>query len=76
LWNKKEDILNILNDYKLSKKGVLIADNLHNVYQYYCEIYKDKQYIISKRYFEKTVIDLIGCEFIENNLINPLWWNS
>lgn len=76
LWNKKEDILNTINDYKSSKKGIIIADNLHNVYQYYCENYKDKQYIISKRYFEKTVIDLIGYEFIENNLINPLWWNS
>jgi len=80
LWNKKNDIISILNNYKISKKGILASDNLHNVYQYYCEHSKDKQYIISKQYFEKVVIELIGLEYIQfidgNNLIDSTWWNQ
>jgi hypothetical protein len=80
LWNKKNDIISILNNYKISKKGILASDNLHNVYQYYCEHSKDKQYIISKQYFEKVVIEIIGLEYIQfidgNNLIDSTWWNQ
>jgi hypothetical protein len=80
LWNKKNDIMHILDNYKTSKKGTIVSDSLHNVYQYYCEHSKDKQYIISKRYFEKTTIDFIGLEYIEfvdgNNLIHSSWWND
>lgn len=80
LWNKKNDVISILNNYKKHKKGILTYDNLHNVYQYYCEYSKDKQYIISKQYFEKVVIELIGLEYIQfvdgNNLIDSSWWNQ
>ena len=80
LWNKKSDIINILNNYKMSKKGFLTSISLHNVYQYYCEDSKDKQYIISKRYFEKGLIEFIGLEYIEfvdgNNLIHSSWFDQ
>lgn len=80
LWNKKNDVVSCLNNYKKYKKGILTYDNLHNVYQYYCEYSKDKQYIISKQYFEKVVIELIGLDYIQfidgNKLIDSSWWNQ
>lgn len=48
LWDKSQDILTALNEYK--KKTTNIG-----AYEYYCQFFKDKNLVASKRYFDKFV---------------------
>lgn len=79
LWDKKVDIIHSLEEYKFLKKNeeITMPDTLYNIYQWYCNLYIDKPFIVSKRYFEKFVIDYIGEEhFDTDNLVLSSWWSS
>jgi hypothetical protein len=80
LWDKKNDILSAIAHYKTSKKVSLslCPDTTYNVYEYYCKLFSNKhQQIVSKRYFEKTLLEFIEPEYLDpDNLILPTWWNN
>ena len=48
LWDKSQDILTALNQYKIETTNV-------GAYEYYCQFFKDKDLVASKRYFDKFV---------------------
>ena len=75
LWDKKSDILHILETYKVSKQNCQYPDNINNLYTFYCTTFKHKPLIASKRYVEKCLIDLIGEHIDSDNLIMPTLWS-
>ena len=81
LWDKKGDVLSAIAHYKISKKGTQYPDTIYNVYEYYCKLYSQKHQprIVSKRYFEKTLLETIDIEqghLDSDNLILSTWWNN
>jgi hypothetical protein len=78
LWDKKMDIINIIEKYKLVKKEAqyLYPDNINNLCMYYYTSLKNKSLIASKKYVEKFIIDYIGEYIDNNNLIMPTLWNN
>ena len=48
LWDKSQDILTTLNQYKNETTNI-------GAYEYYCQFFKDKDLVVSKRYFDKFV---------------------
>ena len=48
LWDKSQDILTALNQYKNEATNI-------GAYEYYCHFFKDKDFVASKRYFDKFV---------------------
>jgi hypothetical protein len=78
LWDKKNDIIISLEEYKIYKNNNTnnTDSSIYNIYKYYCDFYSHKQFIVSKQYFDKFIIDYIKPEFIdEYGFILPSWWN-
>ena len=48
LWDKSQDILTALTQYKTETTNI-------GAYEYYCQFFKDKDLVVSKRYFDKFV---------------------
>lgn len=76
MWDKKIDIIDTIEKYKLIKKGEQYPDNINNFCSYYYSIVKSKNINASKRYVEKFLFDYIGEHIDNNNLIMPTLWNS
>jgi hypothetical protein len=79
LWDKKADIITAIEDYKQKQciDNNKFSESLYQVYEYYCKLYANKQFIVGKRYFEKFAIDYIGKQYIDNdNLISNTWWET
>lgn len=70
LWNKKQDIINSLQKYKLTSPSAEIYTEevpINELYQFYCGI-KNK-FVVSKRYFEKFIKEESQLYIIEDNFI-------
>jgi len=76
MWDKKADIINIIEKYKLSKKETQYPDNVNNLCMYYYTSLKNKSLVASKRYIEKFILDYIGEHVDSNNLIMPTLWEQ
>jgi len=76
LWDKRADIIDAIEKYKLIKKGEQYPDNINKFCTYYYSITKNKNINASKRYIEKFLFDYIGQHIDSNNLIMPTLWNS
>ena len=80
LWDKRTDIINIIEKYKLHKKetNCQYPDSINNLCMYYYNNInfnlKNKSLIASKRYVEKFLLDYIGEHIDGNNLIMPTLW--
>ena len=75
MWDKKADIINIIEKYKLSKKETQYPDNVNNLCMYYYTSLKNKSLVASKRYIEKFILDYIGEHVDSNNLIMSTLWS-
>jgi hypothetical protein len=75
LWDKKTEIIKALENFKTNNKDSKTPESLYNIYEYYCKLYSNKNFKVSKRYFEKITIEYIETEFIDDdNFILPTWW--
>ena len=75
MWDKRMEATNSLDLFKLScnDEENLSMQSIYAAYQFY-STNKKNEYIVSKRYFEKISIDVVG-EFLDKDgLISPLWW--
>ena len=66
---------NSLDLFKLScnDEENLSMQSIYAAYQFY-STHNKNEYTVSKRYFEKIAIDVVG-EFLDKDgLISPLWW--
>lgn len=80
LWNKRLDITNELELFKLSCHTPKSLYEIYEIYLSKQEIIKNKNKnkhgcIASKRYFEKIAIDFIGNHIDSDGLIMSSWWN-
>lgn len=75
LWDKKIDIVNMVEKYKLSKKDCQYPDSINHLCTYYYNTLKNKSLIASKRYVEKFLMDYIG-EYLDDTIILPTFWNN
>ena len=71
LWDKRSDVLNSLEFYRIEtieKKGIT---TLSMAYQYYIEKYQSVQqnYKVSKRYFERVATEELGEKLDEDGII-------
>jgi len=58
LWNKYEEVVNALNQFKLKFDNV--EEDIYDPYLFYCQKNKNKYNLLaSKQYFEKNVTDII-----------------
>lgn len=77
LWDKKTEVITALEHFKTSNKDANVPESLYNIYDYYCKLYSNKAYRVSKQYFEKIALEYIDDEFIDNdNIILSSWWND
>jgi hypothetical protein len=79
VWDKRCDIIYALEEYKTNQKSInnTIPVTLYNMYEYYCKIFLNKPYIVSKRYFEKFTSEYIEHEHLDNDqLVLPTWWSN
>lgn len=78
LWNKKDKIQIYIDAFKslcITKKEKYTV-SLNNMYANYCKFSKKELCTASKRYFEKTVKELIGYYMNNENMIDPSWWQN
>ena len=75
LWDKRMEATNSLDLFKLScnDEESLPMQSLYAAYQFYLTHNKN-EYTVSKRYFEKIAIDIVGDYLDEDGLISPGWW--
>lgn len=74
LWNKYIDVVNALEIFKLQHNlqtendgNILLNNTINQVYENYS---KNKTRIVSKRYFEKVAIDILGENLDEDGFIS------
>ena len=77
LWNKQLEIENWLNYYKekCKNENINYEKSIHNLYTDYLNYYDKNVLKISKKYFDKYLY-LNLTDYITDNNINPLYWNS
>lgn len=77
LWNKRVEIVNSLALFKLKCNGENepFTKSLYQAYEFYSLMNKHPC-LASKRYFEKTAIDIIEDNHIDGDgIISPTWWS-
>ena len=73
LWDKNNDMREAI----MNKFNIDITTNIKvfDAYCYYCNYAKNNKLIVSKKYFEKYINNIIPEQFIENNYIKIEFWN-
>jgi hypothetical protein len=77
LWNKREEVINSLEIFKLSYKGFSdkSIQSINQIYQTYADINKGK-WIVSKRYYEKVAREILENLIDNDGLINSKWYDE
>jgi len=77
LWNKREEVINSLEIFKLSYKGQSdkSIQSINKIYQNYADINKGK-WIVSKRYYEKVAREILEDLIDNHGLINNKWYDD
>ena len=74
LWDKKNDVINALELFKLkcNEQEEMSSKSLNDAYEYYTST---KNLInVSKIYFEKVAIEVINIHIDKDGLIKSSWW--
>ena len=76
LWDKRNDVINSLELFKLkcNEQEEEFTKSVNNAYEYYTS---SKNMInVSKRYFERIAIEIIQNDIDEDGLIKSSWWKG
>ena len=76
LWNKQLDVMNAIETFKLKHKTNNLPNKvftLDNIYEFYSKPSKKK--IVSKRYFEKCAMEIMGENLDKDGFILEEWFN-
>ena len=70
--NKEKEIQSAISTYEENKDITIL-----NLYKYYCNYSKNIEfpYIVSKKYFEKYIIETIPEDYIFNDYICSEYWD-
>ena len=77
LWDKRTEIINSLELFKLKCNGFddNVTKSLYEAYEFYSSDNKEKnKNVSSKRYFEKIALEIINKHIDNDGLISPTWW--
>ena len=76
LWDKKNDVINSLELFKLkcSEQEEECTKALNDAYEYY--LTSKNTINVSKRYFERIAQELINRHIDEDGLIKSTWWKE
>jgi hypothetical protein len=74
LWDKKNDVINALELFKLkcNEQEEMLSKSLNDAYEYYTST--TNLINVSKIYFEKVAIEVINVHIDEDGLIKSSWW--
>ena len=75
LWDKNADVTSALESYKIQNEYNKDAKTLYMAYEYYCT-YTKKNYIVSKRYFEKLLRETMSQYIDSDGFISSKWFNT
>ena len=76
LWDKRNDVINSLELFKLkcNEQEEEFTKSVNNAYEYYTS---SKNMInVSKRYFERIAIEIIQNDIDADGLIKSSWWKG
>lgn len=70
-WNKKQDVINFLNNYIVD-----VDTSLYELYNIYCMISNKNNNIftVSKTFFDKVIYENIHSKYINNSIISCKYW--
>lgn len=80
LWKKQDELRAVINslraDYKFSPEP--FEKGVHNIYIDYCKVAKERfnYNIVSKKYFEKYINQIIPDKYIIKNRISKCYWRD
>lgn len=79
LWDKRIEVINMLELFKLSCKekdkeidSTNTIQSLYGAYEFY-SVHNKNEYVMSKRYFEKVAKDILGVYVDTDGLISSEW---
>jgi len=77
LWDKRQEVLNSLDLFKLTclETEETALQSLYGAYQFYSTQNK-ADCVVSKCYFEKVAMEMIGPFVDEDGVISPDWWKN
>ena len=76
LWNKKNDIRDSIEIMKTNYIFFNETASFLTLYEEYCKYTKKNfiPYIMSKKYFEEILLEIIPTKYISNNCIKTEYW--
>jgi len=76
LWDKRTDVINALELFKLkcSEQEEEFTKSLNDAYEYYTSL--NNPINVSKRFFEKIAVELINVHIDADGLIKASWWKA
>jgi hypothetical protein len=77
LWDKRQDVLNSLELFKMTclETEETALQSLYGAYQFYSTQNK-ADCVVSKCYFEKVAMEVMGPFVDEDEVISPDWWKN
>ena len=73
LWDKRQEVLDCLDIVKMSYDEEGKYKSLYEIYQFYSQ---KKDFVVSKRYFEKIAKEILGDNIDKDGLIYGKWFDN
>lgn len=73
LWDKRQEVLDCLDIIKMSSDKEGQYKSLYEIYQFYSQ---KKDFVVSKRYFEKIAKEILGDNIDKDGLIYGKWFDN
>ena len=76
-WDKKKEICDFLKKYDQERINENKTEQVtfYDVYENYCNLFNDKQFIVTKNYFEKYLLYYYNNHINKDIILNSLWDN-
>ena len=76
LWNKEARYSTI--GVERMNKSVVDPLNFYQIYEIYCAYAKKKPftYVVSKKYFENAIRELVSSTYVVGDTISEMYWQS
>ena len=73
LWDKRQEVSDYLDVVKMSSDEKSKHKSLYEIYQFYSQ---KKDFVVSKRYFEKIAKEMLGDNIDKDGLISGGWFDN
>ena len=73
MWDKRQEVSDCLDVVKMSSDKKSKHKSLYEIYQFYS---LKKDFVVSKRYFEKIAKEILGDNIDKDGLISGDWFDN